>query len=194
MRSLTTDQEDLLYKSPSKITRVEDWSPDGRYLLYQTEIEDRDIYALDLKDGNKPIPVVHGPAWEGKGQISPDGRWITYMSMESGRDEIYVRPFLRSGEKVRVSVVRGDEPRWRRDGKEIVFVGEQSSLFAVPVTTTPTFKAGTPQKLFSFKVGGGLGVGHDVTSDGKKLLVIVAEKASNSSFPVIVNWPADLKK
>ena len=116
------------------------------------------------------------------------------MSTESGRNEIYVRPFLRSGEKVRVSVLRGDEPRWRRDGKEIVFVGEQSSLFAVPVTTTPTFKAGTPQKLFSFKVGGGLGVGHDVTSDGKKLLVIVAGKASNSSFPVIVNWPADLKK
>jgi dipeptidyl aminopeptidase/acylaminoacyl peptidase len=172
---------------------VEDWSPDGHYLLYQTEMESRDIYALDLKDGNKPVPVVHGPNWEGKGQISPDGRWIAYMSDECGRTEVYIRPFLRSGEKVRVSVVSGDEPRWRRDGKEIVFFGEQSSLFAVPVTTSPTFKAGTPQKLFTFKVGGGLGVGHDVSQDGKKLLVIVAEKASSPSFLVIVNWPAAIK-
>jgi eukaryotic-like serine/threonine-protein kinase len=149
-RSLTTDQEELLYKSPSKIIRTEDWSPDGRYLLYQIQMESRDLYALDLKDGDKPIPVVHGPGWDGKGQFSPDGRWITYMSDESGRTEVYVRPFLRSGEKVRVSVVSGDEPRWRRDGKEIVFFGEQS-LFAVPVTTSPAFRAGTPEKLFTFK-------------------------------------------
>jgi len=194
VRSLMTDQEELLYKSPSKITRVEDWSPDGRYLLYQTQMESRDLYALDLKNGNKPIPVVHGPSWEGKGQISPDGRWIAYVSDESGRTEVYVRPFLRSGEKVRVSLVSGDEPRWRRDGKEIVYVGEQSFLFAAPVTTSPTFTAGTPQKLFTFKIGGGLGVGHDVSQDGKKILVIVAEKASGPSYHVIVNWPAALKQ
>jgi len=77
--------------------------------------------------------------------------------------------------------------------KKSFFFGEQCSLFAVPVTTSPTFKAGTPQKLFTFKVGGGLGVGHDVSQDGKKLLVIVAEKASSPSFLVIVNWPAAIK-
>src|SRR5262249_30096864 len=163
-------------------------------LLYQIIQESRDIYALDLKGGNKPIPVVRGvaPSSEGKGQISPDGRWIAYVSDESGRTEVYVRPFLHSGEKVRVSLTGGAAPRWRKDGKEIVFVGGGPSMWAVPVTTAPTFKVGTPQKLFAFKVGGA--VGHDGPPDGKKLLVIAAEKASSPSFPVIVNWPAAIKQ
>lgn len=88
-------------------------------------------------------------------------------------------------------MVSGDEPRWCRDGKEIVFVGEQSSLFAVPVTTSPTLKVGTPQKLFAVKVAG---EGLNVSQDGKKVLRIVSEKARNPSSPVIVNWPAAIKR
>jgi Tol biopolymer transport system component len=193
VRSLATDQEELLYKSPSKFMGVDDWSPDGRYLLYSIQMESRDIYALDLKDGNKQIPVVHGASWEGMGQISPDGRWIAYVSDESGRREVYVRPFLHSGEKVRVSLTGGHAPRWRKDGKEIVFAG-QGSMWGVPVTTAPTFKVGTPQKLFAFKLAGPDMGGHDVSPDGKKLVLIVAEKTSSSSFPVIVNWPAAIKQ
>src|SRR5207253_3586100 len=114
-------------------------------------------------------------------------RWIAYVSDESGRTEVYVRPFLRSGEKVRVSLVSGDEPRWRRDGKEIVYVGEQSFLFAAPVTTSPTFTAGTPAKRFPVKIGGGLGVGHDLSQDGQQDLGVGAEKARGPSYHRIVN-------
>jgi dipeptidyl aminopeptidase/acylaminoacyl peptidase len=141
---------------------------------------------------------------EGQAAFSPDMRWIAYASTESGRSEVYVRPFVSGGTgppslgqgKWQVSKDGGSEPRWRADGKEIIFQAPPNgrSKMAVEVKTNgAAFEAGVPQKLFQAQQ---IDNGWDATSDGKRLILAMPEVQQTTQVPitVVLNWQAQLRK
>jgi Tol biopolymer transport system component len=109
------------------------------------------------------------------GQISPDGKWVAYGSNESGDWEIYATTFPDAQGKWQVSRGTGREPRWRGDGKELYYIGQDKTLMAVPVEAGASFAVGTPAPLF--RVNGRAQISstdlytYDVTKDGQKFLV-----------------------
>jgi eukaryotic-like serine/threonine-protein kinase len=184
------------------------WSPDGRFLLFYSPVGATHVWVLPL-DGpaadRKPFPLEQSEFFQAVGRFSPDGRWIAYQSNESGKDEVYVRPFGATSAggvssptgssiagKWMVSKDGGEVPLWRRDGKELFYISPNGMAMAVDVNTTGVFQAGIPKPLF--KVTPGV-LYWDVTSDGKRFLM-PAPSASDASVPftVVLNWQAALKK
>jgi eukaryotic-like serine/threonine-protein kinase len=184
------------------------WSRDGRFLLYtqQDAKTNTDLWVLPLRvDGvpsGEPMPFANTEFSEGHGQFSPDTHWIAYASDESGRVEVYVQPFPTppgGGSKTQVSRDGGNQPRWRRDGKELFYLSLGGKLMAVDVTEEPIFKAGSPKPLFQLPVTGvysdaALHVFRwDTAPDGKRFLINTA-KTSSEPLTVILNWTAELKQ
>jgi len=134
-------------------------------------------------------------------QVSPDTHWIAYASDESGRSEIYVQPFpvpAGGGSKTSVSRDGGNQPRWRRDGKELFYLSFDGKLMAVDVTEGRVLKVGTPKSLFqapatSIQNRTSMnGWAWDVTSDGQRFL-LDAVKTSSESLTAVLNWTAESK-
>ncbi|MGE5102507.1 MAG: TolB family protein, partial [Deltaproteobacteria bacterium] len=115
-------QAELLYQPDDPVNEAI-LSADGKWLLYRTApgTHNRDIYAVRLDGDRKPILLVGGPAQESHMRLSPDGNWMAYQSNESGRFEIYVRPFPNNGARVRVSTDGGTEPLWSRSGSSLMY-------------------------------------------------------------------------
>ncbi|MBI4470974.1 MAG: protein kinase [Acidobacteria bacterium] len=180
------------------------WSPDGRFLLYHTADPKtiRDLWVLPLWGDREskirrgePFPFVQTEFREVFGQFSPDGRWITYESDESGRGEIYVTPFpATAGGKQRISTSGGRLAKWRGDGREIFYLGrDNSKLMAVDVNRKgATLEIGTVRALFD--VPGSI-FPYDVTADGQRFLVNTpVEQKVLSPITLVINWTADLKR
>jgi dipeptidyl aminopeptidase/acylaminoacyl peptidase len=170
------------------------WSPDGRFLLY-AQANSRtaaDLMALPLEGDRKPFPVVQTPANENQGQFSPDGKYVAYTSNESGLSEIFVIPFPPSptGGRWLVSKGGGVMPRWRRDGRELFYIGLDNHMMAVEVATRPVFSAGVPQRLFETGiVDTGIRNGPmswDIAPDGRFL--IITDTSVDTSITAILNW------
>ena len=137
-------------------------------------------------------PFLQSAYAETSPRFSPDGRWIAYASDESGRSEVYVQPFPGPGAKSQVSTTGGEQPRWRRDGKEL-FYREASGRFMVVPTTlrAGSFEAGAPQPLFEARANTTTGTHYDVTADGQKFIVSVPRGADGASaLTLVLNWPA----
>ena len=193
--------DEVLLKSQEPKT-PDDWSRDGRFLLYSVgdPKTKNDLWILPLQGDRKPVPYLKTEFNEAQGQFSPDGRFVAYRSDESGRSEIYVQPFpLTSGGggKWMVSRGGGTQPRWRRDGKELFYIANDQAVMAVDVSTSPAFKAGIPQALFERTIlPDDRNFRWDVTADGKRFLLNTVEaETSTSSSPitVVLNWQAGLK-
>ena len=110
-----------------------DWSSDGRFLTYfradpQTKL---DLWVVPLSGDRKPMPVLHSEFNESQGQFSPNGRWIAYVSDESGMPQVYVQSFPTLTGHWQVSPDGGTQPRWRRDGKELFYLAPDRKLMAV---------------------------------------------------------------
>src|SRR5438309_1199910 len=131
-----------------------DWSPDGRYIVYQDFSEkDFDLWVLPLFEERKPELFLQTDYADLYGRFSPDGRWITYVSNESGKREVYVRGFPAAGGKWQISNGGGGQPHWRRDGKELFYVTADKKLMAVEVNgSSGTFEAGIPKSLFDLRI------------------------------------------
>jgi Tol biopolymer transport system component len=184
--------DELLFKSDGW-SRPLDWSPDGESLLFdQADSKtSNDLWILALSGDKKPRPLLDSPFSETEGRFSPDGRWIAYVSNETGRSEVFVQPYPPSGPKWQVSTSGGTSPRWRRDGKEILYFQPEASRMAVEVKTEHGFESGIPKKLFDTP----LGRGSDVTGDGQRLLINLPQgEAANFPVTVVLNWTADLKR
>jgi eukaryotic-like serine/threonine-protein kinase len=192
--------EELLLKS-DHAKFATDWSPDGRFILYgeSSPTTSGDVWALPLFGDQKPIPIVQSNFGEGQAKFSPDGRWVMYVSNETGTPQVYVQSFPATGGKVMVSINGGFQPRWRPDGKELVYFGSDNKLMAVSVKTNGNhFEVGNPTPLFPLNLAvtgpiGGSAV--NVTRDGRRFLInVLVEENSSSPAIVVQNWTASLKK
>jgi serine/threonine protein kinase len=175
----------------------DDWSKDGRFLLFVRHASDKstDLWVLPMTGERKPFPYLQSPANEAHSQFSPDGNWVAYASDETGRPEIYVQGFPdpASG-RFQISTSGGDTPMWRRDGKELYYLEPNGNLMAVPVQNGSQFVPGSPHILFKTEI--------EVASitdyrnmyvpsgDGKRFLVIQPEAMSQPLF-ITTNWRAD---
>ncbi len=195
------------------LTKLEGWqqavsfSPDGRNLLFdQLGVERRPgVWVLPMEGDRNPHPFAAAEFPQGAGKFSPDGRWIVYCSMETGRAEIYVQPWPGPGQKIQVSSEGGMDPVWRPDGKEI-FYRNGPKMMVVAVSTQPSLKLGAPQLLwegdYMFGPSSGCGIkgttttSYDVSPDGQRFLMIREsdQRMYATQIVVVLNWVEELKR
>jgi Tol biopolymer transport system component/tRNA A-37 threonylcarbamoyl transferase component Bud32 len=191
--------EELLLETPNYKT-PQDWSKDGRFLLYgQLDPKTgQDVWALEMTGKErKPRVVVNTPADERRGQFSPNGRWVAYDTNESGRSEIVVQPFPEPGRKWQVSTSGGIAPRWREDGKELYFIAPDGKLMVVSVAASSTaFEAGTPAVLFPTRIVTTPTPKNQyaVSRDGRFLINQRMEESITTPITLILNWNPVQKK
>jgi Tol biopolymer transport system component len=151
------------------------WSLDDQRILFTRQVTSGEHLELAPVAGGEPTRFLAGKRSETNGQISPDGKWVTYASDESGSWEIYVTSFPGAEGKWQVSRGGGAEPRWRGDGKEIFYIAPSGMLMAVPVNGETIFATGTPSPLFQIRGRAPISstdvFTYDVARDGKRFLV-----------------------
>jgi Tol biopolymer transport system component len=178
------------------------WSSDGTLLLYSTTHPQTggDIWALNLIGPAEPYPVVRTPADEHYGTLSPDGRWLAYISNETGVYEVYVESFPATGFKRQVSTQGGFEPHWRRDGKELFYLGPNQTLMAVGATShPPVLNLTAPTALFSVRIKGmeiqAVARHYAPAPDGQRFLISrVTDEAQSEPVTIVLNWSAVLTR
>jgi eukaryotic-like serine/threonine-protein kinase len=179
--------EVLLRSSNPK--EASDVSPDGRFLLYdEGGIGARDIRVLPLTGDRKPFSFVATPFDETDAHFSPDGRFVTYASAESGQYEIYVRRFPAGAERWQVSRSGGTAPRWSHDGKEIFFDAD-GQVMAAAVRISRDFESGLPEPLFVLPQAAH--EGFEVAPDGRFL--VISAVGRQRGVEVIANWDSEHK-
>jgi Tol biopolymer transport system component len=200
------EDKELLRSSNVSLVLANDWSPDGRFLLYSEYATSStgvggslDLGLLSPGGESKPAPFARTTFNEEQGRFSPNGRWVAYVSNQSGVNEVYVGQVAESfvggsasvGGSVLVSRGGGIAPRWRGDGRELFYLAPTGKLMAVDVTADRDFRASIPTALFQTPAGTTVG---DVTSDGRRFLFVTPAGPSTSVFTVVLNWTASLKK
>jgi len=173
------------------------FSPDGRFLLYQTRrAGSDDLFVLPLAGERKAAPLAASPtAFEQFGAFSPDGRFVAYASDESGRAEIYVVAFPGPGGPWQVSANGGTEPRWRGDGKELFFFAPDNRLMAAKVSAgQDAFEIGAIEQLFQLRTTGNITYRYDVAKDGDRFLATAELPQEHSPITIVTNWTAELPK
>jgi eukaryotic-like serine/threonine-protein kinase len=195
------DEELLLHTGNSLF--ADDVSPDGRFLLYGDNRAGAtsDIWVLPLFGDRKPYPFLQTQFNESHPQFSPDGKWVAYVSDESGRAEIYVRSFSAAGVaggKWQVSNDGGHQPRWRHDGIELFYLGPSRQLFSVDLNVGTSFDAGPPKLLFQTRIRpaspGEERSCYSVTADGQRFLVNDLVEENAPPITLVLNWISNLKR
>jgi len=191
---------------PERLTTNQDaqealsWSSDGHHVAFtqQTGISDlnEDIWILELNTG-QARPFVQTPAAEDQPAFSPDGRWLAYVSNESGRDEVYVQPFPGPGPELPISSEGGTEPVWAKTGHE-VFYRNGNKMLTVKIATEPQFSTARPEVLFEGPYAVAAGPNYDVTRDGQRFLMLREIERQPAPPPttlhVVLNWFGELKR
>jgi serine/threonine protein kinase len=192
---------ELLLSTGPAIGYAQDWSHDGAALIYHRLGRETglDIWMLPIVGSRTPVPLLHTPFQEGYARLSPDGRWMAYVSDESGRFEVYVRAFP-SGEGPRqISNSGGLEPAWSGDGSELFYLAPDRKLMSVAVRAGSTFDAEQPTRLFETRMSVVFNPTYTrnqyaVSRDGQRLLINqTIPAAPPSPITVVVNWQAALK-
>lgn len=188
-KSLSDGAEELLFESGEN-KNAWGWSPDGRFILFssQNPATASDIWALPLDGDRKPFPVVQTPFDESGSFFSPDGRWISYRSNETGRYEVYIQPFPGPGQRWQISTNGGFPSGWRGDGREIYYTTSDNRIVAVPVVRDPkrsTNDVGAPVPLFMVTPG----TAALATRDGQRFLLNTGVgESSTAPITVVLNW------
>jgi serine/threonine protein kinase len=180
------------------------FSPDGKLVVYsaperQQSQQDWDLWYVGTEPGAKPQPFLVTPKDQRYADFSPDGNYLAYASNESGRYEVYVKPFSNGEGKSRVSIDGGVVPRWSRRGDELFFASG-NDIMAVRVQTKPTLILGQPQKLFSRRPvaadrAEGFYDSYDVSADGQRFVMLQSDEQQTTSqkLTIIQNWFAEFK-
>ena len=174
------------------------WSPDGQLLAFceHNPTTGYDIWVLRISD-LKALPILRESFNEVTPQFSPDGRWLAYVSDESGRYETYVQPYPGPGRKWPISTDGGTEPVWSHNGREL-FYRSGNKMMAVDITTQPGFVAGSPRKLFEgpYLVASATVLSYDVSPDGRHFLMLKSDQAqaAPTQINVVLNWTEELKR
>ena len=184
-----------------------EWSSDGLYLIYNSggssDVEGGIWYRKRRADStlSQAFPFLLTPADEGAAQFGPDNRHVAYTSNESGRFEVYVRPFPPAPGKWQVSTSGGAQARWSPDGRELFYV-EGTTLMAAPVSIEPSFSASRPRRLFDsadLRAAGTSAAHYDVFPDGERFLTITSARTQDSdaagrALRVVENWYEEFRK
>jgi len=172
----------------------EDWSRDGRFIMYDMETPGTrtDLWFTTAQPGAQPQSWLQTPFAEGYPRFSPDGRWVAYVSNESGKDEVYAAQFDKPLERVQISNGGGAHPVWSPNGREMYYNNERK-LYAVPITyAAASLERGEPRVLFSDNAADWTGI--DITPDGKRFLVrTVREQGAEAPLVLVTNWQALFK-
>jgi Tol biopolymer transport system component len=185
--------EQIVFRRPEMLY-PSDVSPDGRVLLYtRASTGPTDLWYISLVGDRAPRPFVATEFRERDGQFSPDGKWIAYQSNESGRDEIYLRPFPGPGDRIQVSAGGGQQARWGVRSGELFYVAADQRLTSVPVTSAAngTVALGTAHPLFRTEIDNSVQTRQQymVSADGQRFLINALTDASDPpSNTVILNW------
>jgi serine/threonine-protein kinase len=179
-------------------------SPDGRRLIFSEENPqtDTDLMVLELDGTRRVTPLLQSRFTERNGVISPDGHWLAYEANDSGRFEIYVRPYpnVNSGLSV-VSTHGGTKPIWARTGQELFYVSATGALMRVGVTRGSSWSATKPSVVVKEGYYTNLvwwGRSYDVSPDGSRFLMIKEGGPGGTtppaSFVVVQHWFEELKR
>ncbi len=201
--------EEVLLQSPNDQTPW-DWSRDGKFLLFDERGGSRtqeDLWILPMNGEHKPVVFLQTEFIEADARFSPDGRWMAYVSDESGQFEVYIRPFQEPGTqsgkpgstgKWQISVSGGDAPRWRGDGRELYYFSfTDNKMMSADITVRAgSLEVSNVRPLFDVPSIVQLpGSDYDVTADGKRFLINVPFESQNQTpLTLVVNWTEKLKK
>jgi eukaryotic-like serine/threonine-protein kinase len=183
------------------------WSPDGQLLAY-IEVNPTtgyDIWMLRMGDPltgsaqvRKTQPFLRTQFDEAVPRFSPDGRWLAYVSNESGQSEIYVQPYPGPGGKWQISTEGGKEPVWNPNGREL-FYRTGDKMMAVEIATQPSFSVGKARMLFEgrYRPTPVTSPNYDVSPDGQRFLMLKPSEsveAAPTQISVVLNWFEELKR
>ena len=170
-----------------------DWSPDGNFLAVDRGLiqVNSDVWVFSFRD-QEITPFAATEFRESDGQFSPNGKWMAYVSDESGQVEIYVQPYPGPGKKEQVSSSGGTMPRWSRDGRELFFIASDRRLMQAGIQLGSEPEIAVPQSLFftQIKHSREMPIQYDVSSDGQRFLInTLLEEEDAPSITLILNWP-----
>jgi serine/threonine-protein kinase len=175
-------------------------SSDGKAIVFRqnSDTTGLDIGMVRLEGEREPEILLGTPFDEHTGMLSPDDRWLAYVSNESGREEIYVRPFPGPGGRMQVSTEGGTEPMWSPDGREL-FYRNGEKMMAVAISSEPELAPGKPTLLFEGRYETGLVWGtpssnYDVAPDGRFVMIRTAERPGLAQLNIVLNWFEELKR
>jgi serine/threonine protein kinase len=178
------------------------WSAEGKVLAITEGLDPEtgiDIFIVKIDGDRKPEPFLNSSFNEAQPMFSPDGRWIAYVTDESGRDEVYVRPYPGPGDLIPISTDGGTEPVWSPDGKVLYYRNAGGNkMMAVSFITEPDLRVGQPRLLFEGKYYPGYpwGRNYDIAPDGKRFIMITDESQSErpTQINIVLNWAEELKQ
>jgi serine/threonine-protein kinase len=195
-------------RQPGELVVPQAWSPDGKTLGYLVSLPSQpenlwDIWIATPDGDQEPRPLVASAAPDYGVAISPDGRWLAYLSVVSGRWEIFVQPFPEGGERHQVSTDGGVMPVWSPDGRSVFYVNQTPSvdfqIMRVAVSTSPRFRAGTPEVLLDEQYFTGFYAMvryFDIAPDGKSFVFVKEDEewGKPTEIRVVLNWFEELKR
>ena len=162
------------------------------------------IWVLPMEGDRKPWLFLESRFTLKYPEFSPDGRWMAYVSDESGADEVYVQPYPGPGEKIRISTEGGSAPIWTKDGTELLFRDRDRQggrFFSAAIHSLSPFRADAPRLLFKTKnedYNGGAPIrGWDVSADGRRFLLVRPLESTDKPVTVLQvaqNWFEELKR
>jgi eukaryotic-like serine/threonine-protein kinase len=202
----------LLESEPLMGVLPDDWSRDGRYIVFEKfkdgtrgvgssarSATTATLWILPRYGDRKPFPYLETAFDKGQAVFSPNGRWLAYVSNESGLYQVFVQPFPNASEgKWQISSAGGMAPHWKGDGRELYYLDPNGRIIAVPVRADSKFEVGTPTTLFTTTVpypSFPTYLVYDVTPDGQHFLVSTPfSNRASSQITVVLNWPLALKR
>ena len=175
----------------------QDWSPDGKYVVYSMngDTTGGDLWLFDVAT-KATTPLLQTPFNEGWARISPDGKWMAYASSKSQRREVYVTSFPAGDETIQISNAGGHEPQWRGDSRELFYIAPDNAIMAVAVRPRgKTLDADRPQPLFTAVVDQDKTLRNQwtVTPDGERFLVLSLIDRNASPIVTVLNWQSQLR-
>jgi serine/threonine protein kinase/Tol biopolymer transport system component len=170
---------------------------DGDTLVFMRSTQETsfDILLLSLRNPAQVRPWLKTPAYESGAQLSPDSKWLTYVSNESGQNEVYLRRFLGPDRRWTISTQGGTQPLWSPNGKEI-FYRDGDKMMAVAIATAPDVELSAPRVLFEQRYAFGAGItiaNYDVAADGERF-IMVKDEAGAGRLNVVLNWLSELRR
>ncbi|MGA2845691.1 MAG: protein kinase [Candidatus Acidiferrales bacterium] len=185
--------DETMVTDGAPLRNLSGWTADGRELIFSRDNKETgtDIYAVAVEGDHKLRPLVVAPFDQDVASLSPDGKWLAYVSYESGQGEVFAQAMNDPNTRAQISSDGGLFPRWSRSSNELFFLAKDG-LMSVKFTPGNVLNPGKPVKLFQNKRAWS---GYDVAADGRFVVAVEADdKATSSQLNVILHWFEELKQ